>query len=121
MINAIDFVLDEGATNTAAGIDTARKEMFTAVNGDRVGDSNYMVVVTDGHSNIFTHRTLPAADDARTADIAVLAVGIGENGSVDRSEVNGIANDPDNQYAFMLSNAGEVELVANLILDLFCQ
>lgn len=98
-----------------------RLNMFTSFNGDRAGDPNYCIAITDGHSNINSEQTIPAADEARQADITMVAVGIGENGHVDRAELNGIANDPDNAYAFLMETEDQLETTANAILDMLCQ
>ncbi len=47
-------------------------------------------------------------------------VGIGENGKVDRGELNAIASDPDSVYAHLLQYEHEVNTVADNILDLIC-
>ena len=47
--------------------------------------------------------------------------GIGENGKVDRAELNGIANDPDSQYAMILQFPSEVEAMAEKVLDALCR
>ncbi|MRC56833.1 VWA domain-containing protein, partial [Bacillus thuringiensis] len=99
VLNAISYTLENGRTNTASGIDMARYNMFSSNKGDRAGDQNYAVIITDGNSNINRGGTIPAANGARRAGIKMIAIGIGENRKVDRSEINGIANDPDNQFA----------------------
>ncbi len=45
------------------------------MNGDRAGDPNVAIVITDGRSNIDQQRTLPAAENARRAGIEIYAVG----------------------------------------------
>jgi collagen type VI alpha len=121
VMNAIAFTQQLGRTNTAGAIDQMRLDMFTSNRGDRPGDPNYAILITDGYSNINQHRTIPAADQARQRGIKMVAVGIGENGSVDRGEINGIANDPDNQFAYLLRNENDMDRVANGILDIICQ
>ena len=110
-----------GETNTAGGIDEMRLNMFTSFNGDRAGDPNYCIVITDGRSNINNEQTIPSANAARNAGITMIAVGIGENGKVDRGELNGIANDPDNEHAFVMESEAELEGTATSILDQLCQ
>ena len=121
VLNAISYTLENGKTNTASGIDMARNDMFTSSRGDRNGDQNYAIVITDGKSNINRGGTIPAANSARQAGIKMIAIGIGNNGNVDRSEINGIANDPDNQFAFLLDDASSLDEVANNVLDQICQ
>jgi Mg-chelatase subunit ChlD len=122
VMNAIAFVLDDGRTHTASGIEEARRNVFRTSNGDRSGDPNFAIVITDGRSNINAGATIPAAEAARSQDITMLAVGIqGQNGQIDIAELNGIADDPDSQYAFVMDNESELDQTANQILDLLCQ
>ena len=121
VLNAIAYTITFGRTNTAAGIDDMRLNMFTSQNGDRPGDDNYAIVITDGYSNINRQSTLPSADFAKQAGITMMAVGVGKNGGVDRSEINGIASDPDNQYAFLLEDDTQLDSVSDRILDQLCQ
>lgn len=121
VLNAIAFTQENGRTNTAAGIRMANNNIFRASEGDRSGDENIIIVITDGQSNVNSDQTIPAAEESRRAGIKVIAIGIGENGIVDRGELNGIANDPDNQYAFIVQPDKDVNTVANQVLDMLCQ
>ena len=121
IVNAIAFVTERGRTNTASAIDEMRGNMFISSRGDRSGDANYGILITDGYSNVNQARTLPAAKEARDAGIKMIAVGVGENGSVDRGEINGIANDPDSQFAYIMRTGADMDDVANGILDTICQ
>jgi len=121
VLNAISYTLENGRTNTASGIDKAHYDMFSSNKGDRAGDQNYAIVITDGNSNINRGGTIDAAKNARRAGIKVIAIGIGENEKVDRSEINGIANDPDNQFAFMLDRNNGLDAIADKVLDQICQ
>ena len=121
VLNAITFTVDGERTNTAAGLEMMRTDMFTPNNGDRTGDPNYAVVITDGRSNMNADITIDEAIRAHNDDIKVFAVGIGENGRVDRMEINGIASDPDNDYAYIMESEDELDEVANGILDVICE
>ena len=44
--------LPGGWTHTSAALDALVTDMFTPANGDREGDDNYAIVLTDGRSNI---------------------------------------------------------------------
>lgn len=121
VLNAIAFTQEKGRTNTAGGIEMAVNNVFRASDGDRAGDENVIIVITDGQSNVNEDRTIPSAERARSSGIKVIAIGIGENGRVDRGELNGIANDPDNQYAYVVSQESDVDNVSNNVLDILCQ
>ena len=119
--NAIAFTLMGGRTNTYSGLNEMRTNMFTALHGDRPGDKNYAIVITDGRSNVNEADTVPEAVRVRDDQIDIFAVGIGQNGQVDRSEIDGIASDPDNSYAFMMQEEEDLEDIANSILNKICE
>ena len=52
--------------------------------------------------------------------MTVFAVGIGKAGWVGVEEINGLANDPDNQYAFFLEGENDINGTADNILDAIC-
>ncbi len=66
---------EKGRTNTAEGLTEMRRNMFTPLNGDRSGDPNIAIVITDGRSNIDRFKTIPAAEDAKGSGIDIFAVG----------------------------------------------
>lgn len=121
VLNAIAYTITFGRTNTAAAIDDMRNNMFTAQNGDRSGDDNIAILISDGYSNINRDQTTVSALMAKQDGITMMAVGIGKNGDVDRSEINAIASDPDSQYAFLLEDETQLDDVANALLDQLCQ
>ncbi|ELT92983.1 hypothetical protein CAPTEDRAFT_220507 [Capitella teleta] len=121
VLNAIAYTITFGRTNTASGIDDLRLNMFTSQNGDRPGDDNFGIVITDGYSNINKEQTGISAQLAKQSGITMMAVGVGKNGDVDRSEINEIASDPDNQYAFLLEDETQIDAVADRVLDQLCQ
>lgn len=121
VLNGIAFTQENGRTNTAGGMEVAINQVFTAADGDRAGDDNIMIVVTDGQSNINEEMTEEMADQARRAGITVFAIGIGENGRVDRGELNQIASNPDNQHAYVVNQESDVEVVADKVLQMLCQ
>lgn len=110
-----------GRTNTYSGINEMRMNMFTAGRGDRNGAKNYGIAITDGRSNINPAQTVPEALNAHRDDITMFAVGIGQNGQVDRAEINGIASDPDSIYAYVMEGDSEVLETCNKILDVICE
>lgn len=120
-MNALSFTPGPGRTNIATALDTATDEMFTVANGDRPGDPNYLVMLTDGYSNEDRENTPYAADNARKSGITVFAVGIGKDGCIDIAELNRIANNPDNQYMYVMKNITDVTSIANNVLDMICQ
>ena len=97
---AVESALDginrlKSGTYTAAAIQSMANSMFSSPNGDRLGVVNIGIVVTDAKS-ANTPATVAAANDARSKGIALFAVGVGTN--LDKEELKGIANDPDQKY-----------------------
>ena len=94
-IQDIPFMDDPGpSTNTADALDLLRTNAFTPESGVRdpgLAIPRVAIVVTDGQSNINSDQTIPNAQAAHAARVAVFAVGVG--GSVDLGELNGIASD----------------------------
>jgi len=81
--------LDEN-TNTSGGIATALRVMFTKENGDRDKAPNIMVIITDGVSTYDNATTIPNAQAAKSANILLVSVGVGNLTS--QSELEGIAS-----------------------------
>jgi len=121
VLNGIAFTQENGGTNTAGGIEMAVNQVFTAADGDRAGDENVMIVITDGQSNINENMTPVMAEQARRSGIKIYAIGIGENGRVDRGELNEIATNPDNEHAYVVTQESDVEEVADRVLRMLCQ
>ena len=71
--------------------------MFTSGNGDRSNAPNFIILLTDGESNVRADDTVPRAIDARISGATIITVGIG-------SDVN------------MLELRGEQQPTANYLL-----
>lgn len=117
-LNAIAFLLSGGRTHTASALTLTRTTMFTAANGDRSGDANYVIVMSDGRSNINPQNTQTEAQRLRDNGATVLTVGIGAD--FNRGEMNGIATDPDSENTFSISQASQIASAASSILDRLC-
>lgn len=107
-------------TATGSGLDYARTSMLTSSAGDRAGDPNYVIVLTDGYSNVNRDTTIPAANRLRTGGATVFVVGVGGEDDLDPLEIRGIANSPANQYSFLLFPNSTMQAVVNGILDTLC-
>lgn len=121
VLNAIAFTQEKGRTNTARAIRKTAADVFTGAKGDRVGDDNVMIVITDGKSNIQENQIIPESDEARGKDIKMIAIGIGKDEDLDRQELIDIANKPDSLYAYVVNEESDVEIVSNKVLDQLCQ
>jgi len=80
---------------------------------------NYVLVLTDGHSNILPEQTPVAASQLQQV-ATVMAVGVGIQEDVNRAEINDIATNPDNRNTFFLQNESQISSVASGILDELC-
>ena len=120
VVNSLDFVADSRikGTNTAAAL-SGMLSMFTPDGGDRTGVPNTAIILTDGQSNINQENTIPEAQRAHRAGVHLLAVGVGT--SVRRSEITGIASDPDASNTFYLQDDSQIAYVADRIIDELCR
>ena len=115
---AIDeIVYRQGNTNTADGIATMRDELFAGGNGERPGVPNVAIVVTDGQSNINRPRTIPEAEQARSQNIKIYAVGIGLK---DTSEIDGIASKPVDEYRYQVDDFAELDALRHKVFAALC-
>ncbi|HEY4519149.1 MAG TPA: VWA domain-containing protein [Candidatus Paceibacterota bacterium] len=111
----IDAVTDtDGWTYTNKGIVMAQSEIDT--NG-RADFPHYMIVVTDGQSNI-PAATAAAATAAKGKDTIIFAIGVGNN--IDDEELNAIASDPDSQFKFLVSNFKALLNTITLLMTTDC-
>ena len=53
--------------------------MFTSGNGDRSNAPNFIILLTDGESNVRADDTVPRAIDARISGATIITVGIGSD------------------------------------------
>lgn len=65
-----------GQTNTSGGLRVMLEDQFNRFNGDRPDIKNIAVVITDGESNVDRQRTIPDAEAARSAGIAIFSIGV---------------------------------------------
>ena len=119
LLSSLAFSTAGGRTNTQAALNLLHTDVFTVVNGDRVGVANRAVVVTDGRSNIEHSNTAREAEDARDAGIEIYVVAVGNN--VDRGEANDIASNPDSSHVYDLVDVDVVDRVSDFLLQELCQ
>ena len=55
------------------------QRMFTSGNGDRSNAPNFIILLTDGESNVRADDTVPRAIDARISGATIITVGIGSD------------------------------------------
>lgn len=76
--NSLATWVAAGTTNLADALRVANDVMFTRVNGDRDDVDNFVVVITDGHSDNMT-ATLFEAERLRESGVVVIVVGVGDD------------------------------------------
>ena len=109
------IMYERGRTNTQSAIREARTTMFTQQHGSRDSADHFMVVITDGASNVNHDLTIAEAVQAQRDGIRVLVVSIGRRPSTSL-ELRGIASEPDELNIFAVENRRELpNLVENLV------
>ncbi|XP_010642317.1 integrin alpha-1 isoform X1 [Fukomys damarensis] len=97
-------------TNTALGIDTARKEAFTEDRGARRGVKKVMVVVTDGesHDNYKLNKVIQDCEDENIQRFAIAILGSYNRGNLSTEkfveEIKSIASKPTENHFFNVSD-----------------
>ncbi|EHB11692.1 Integrin alpha-1 [Heterocephalus glaber] len=97
-------------TNTALGIDTARKEAFTEARGARRGVKKVMVVVTDGesHDNYKLNKVIQDCEDENIQRFAIAILGSYNRGNLSTEkfveEIKSIASKPTENHFFNVSD-----------------
>ena len=97
--NALNIRYTGGQTNTAEALRRTRTEMFVTSQGDRPDKSNVIILLTDGKSND-RDSTLLEALKCRKQGIHIVVLGVGS--TVGRSELRGIATDPDDLNVYLV-------------------
>ncbi|KAL3854733.1 hypothetical protein ACJMK2_013983 [Sinanodonta woodiana] len=115
-ISSIDF--EYGKTNTADGLRHVREKLFNAAVGDRPDAQNFVVVVTDGLSNIKSEQTIIEADLLKSSGVHVYAIGIGK---FDRYEIDRIASAPPSKNAFILEDYASLASISSDIIRATCK
>ncbi|XP_060566778.1 uncharacterized protein LOC132725621 isoform X26 [Ruditapes philippinarum] len=107
-----------GDTNTAAGLRLVRERYFGGANGDRQNIQNFLIIVTDGVSNINPDETITEAKMLKDEGVHIYAVGIG---NFDHYEINSIASPPAAQNAFILSDYTALGNISSSIVKKTCR
>jgi collagen type VI alpha len=116
--NSLDFYNRFSTTNTPAALEDAYSQQFTAANGDRPGVPNFIVIVTDGNSNVNQTRTIPDAVILKNANVTIYSIAVGL--SPQWSELDGMASTPSSEYVIPLPTIGDITATANILLNELC-
>ena len=75
------------------------REQFTAPRGDRPNVPNIAIVITDGHSNVYSNRTIPEAEAARASGVFIYSIGVTNN--INEEEVKGMSSMPQVKFIYL--------------------
>ncbi|KAH9489252.1 von Willebrand factor A domain-containing protein 2 [Bulinus truncatus] len=109
-----------GNTNTASGLKLARLSLFSTAKGNRPNAPDFLIVITDGLSNVNAEDTIPEAQLARKQGIHVIAVGVNLKQN-DDWELKGIANQPSDSNVFKVDSFDKLWDVTDSIVDNTCR
>ena len=118
--NAIDNIRYQAhGTNTSGGIRLMYRDLFNNTNGDRPTAPNIGIVITDGKSREDANLTIPEADKARSRNIKMFAIGIGDSISID--ELRGIGDKPSDQFVFKAANFDALTAIREEVVVAACK
>ncbi|CAC5417435.1 unnamed protein product [Mytilus coruscus] len=98
-ISSVGYVY--GNTNTAAGIKMVRRSVFNPSRGDRPDAQNFLIIITDGVSNVKAENTIPEAQKAKEEGVHVITIGVG---SFDSAELRAMASEPTDNNMYIIDD-----------------
>ncbi|CAD5119952.1 DgyrCDS8533 [Dimorphilus gyrociliatus] len=118
VLNAIAFGPPRGRTHTASGLNLASTEMFSFSNGDRNGDENIAILISDGRSNVNSGANMGEARTLKQTGVKIFGIGVGNN--VDRREIESIASSPSSKYALFIREEKEITAKTRSLAESLC-
>jgi collagen type VI alpha len=107
-----------GRTNTAAGIQYMKDQLFTQANGDRPDAPNYAFILSDGNSNINQQNTIPMAVQARNQGITMITFAVGTD--VNTFELRNIASEPYDKTIHAIKSWRDFPSILNPMINAIC-
>lgn len=98
-----------GNSNTADALLAARSKLFNT-RSDRPDAQNVIILLTDGYSDINSHRTQQEAELARKNGVQIYVLGVGLR---DTSEIDTIASQPLGTYRHTADDFSNTEEIKN--------
>lgn len=108
-------------TFTGTGINLVMSEQFTAANGDRSDRKNILLLITDGRTSTGDPvNAITAANNAKSAGVEILAVGVTNNVNV--QELRDISSSPqrENETYWVATDFSILSSVANEVTQQTC-
>jgi len=91
------------------------------VHGDRPGVDNYVILISDGYSDVL-EGDMPSATAAaqlKATGVNIYTVAVSDSSNL--VELNHINSDPDPEFLFSVGADGDYMATAGLLLDQLCQ
>lgn len=109
-----------GATNTAGALSRARNALFQKDKGDREDVDNFVIIITDGQSNIDSADTIPFAQNLKDDGVIIFGIGIGREVESDPAEIRGIVSAPADDFMMMLDDYNSLLTLKDKIFTKIC-
>ncbi|KAL5006010.1 hypothetical protein ScPMuIL_017168 [Solemya velum] len=117
--NAVSGVSYEyGNTNLAGGLKLVRHRILSRVHGDRAEVQNFLVVVTDGLSNINPENTIPEANLLKKHGTHIYSIGVG---AFDPWELQAIASKPSSANSFVIKDYNALDSISEDLIRATCR
>jgi collagen type VI alpha len=120
LLNAIAFnTPDRGTTSTQTALNLTLTSQFTAANGDQPNAPNYIILVSDGYSDVTegSSSSANAAQQLKNNGVRIITVGLTDNPNL--SELNNISSNPPNN-TFSINSSQNIATVASNVLYALC-
>jgi collagen type VI alpha len=111
-----------GKTNTANALGSMRKDVFSAIDGDRPNVPNYCIMITDGIPNVRVNATVQEAIQARIDGTHIIVVTVGKGLDTGRNYLNlhGIASEPVPSNFFNVDSFKKMGELVPLVSGALC-
>ena len=108
-----------GGSDFSQAFRMAREEVFTSEQDLRPEVPNFVLLLTDGVSNLNVSRTVPEAELLREEGVIIYPVGIGLVGYT--HELDLIASPPSHTNRYVVRDSDELPSIEGKIAHLLCQ
>ena len=109
-----------GATNIAGGLNETRNVLFKKGNGDREDVPNFVVVITDGKSNINKPYTIPYAKQLKDDGASIYALAIGKELRDSHQEILDMVSKPAKDNFQLINSYKDLLDLKSIIFSNIC-
>lgn len=107
-----------GGSHVAKGFEVICDEAFTINKGDRPNAPNFIVLVTDGVSNIRKWMTIRQAEECKDMGVKIFGLGVG---LTPRKEINAVVSEDAYKHTYLLKNYEELKNISENINQAICE